>query len=106
MPENKPRRLDEVVSLFAPEGDNDGRWFLVEHQLEQTIISARVIVGSLRIITARPENEEERQIADDCLSYMKPMLCDILEARASFQSYLSDTDVPDRISNMEVQEHD
>lgn len=102
MPENKPRRLNEVIDAFAPQGSNDARWFLIEHQLEQVVMSARTVVGSLRIIAAKPENEEERQLAEDCLSYMEAMLCDILGARAWFLSYLSGTDIPERIAGKEL----
>jgi len=98
MTENTPLRLSEVIDSLAPQGANDVRWFLVEHQLEQTVMSARTIVGSLKLIVERPENEEERQLAEDCLDFMKGMLCDILRERASFRSYLSGTDVPERIS--------
>lgn len=100
--ENKPQRLSDVLPSFAPQGSNDARWFLVEHQLEQAITSARCVVGSLRVITQRPENEEELLLAEDCLSFMEAMLCDILGAKASFLSYLSGTDVSERISQKEL----
>jgi len=102
MPENKPQRLSEVLNTFAPQGSNDARWHLIEHQLEQTIMSARTVVGSLRIISQKPENEEELLLAEDCLSYMEAMLCDILGAKAAFLSYLSGTDVPERIAGKEL----
>lgn len=101
MPE-KPQRLSEVLDTFVPQGANDARWFLAEHQLEQTIMSARTVVGCLDTIAQRPENEEERELAEDCLSYMDAMLCDILGAKAAFLSYLSGSDVPERISRKEL----
>lgn len=102
MPKTKPRRLNEVVDAFAPQGSNDRRWFFIEHQLEQVVVSARSVVGSLELIVGRPENSEEAYVADDCLGFMRDMLADILEARASFLSYLSGTDVPERISRKEL----
>jgi len=98
----KPQRLNEVLDIHAPQGANDARWYLIEHQWEQAVMSARTVVGSLTIITHRPENEEERQIAEDCLSYAEAMLCDILGAKASFLSYLSATDVAERIARKEL----
>lgn len=102
MAENKPQRLSEALDDFAAQGTNDRRWFLIEHQLEQVIISAKTVVGSLSIIALTPENEEEREIVDDCLTLMKHMLTSILGKRAAFLSYLSTTSVPERISREEV----
>lgn len=102
MPENKPPSLSQILGNFAPEGSNDARWFLVEHQLEQAVMSAKTVVGCLTIISQKPENEEELRLADVCLSYMKAMLTDILGAKAAFLSYLSDTDVSERISRKEL----
>ena len=102
MPENKPRSLNEILDLFAPPGANDSRWFLFEHQLEQIRISAMTCAGTLELIAARPENHQERVAAQDCLEYCKAMLTKILGHRASIHSYLSDTDVPERISRKEV----
>jgi hypothetical protein len=96
------KRLNEVMDTFAPEGANDRRWFFVEHQLEQIIISARSVVATLVSIESRPENAQEVIVADDCLSYMKPMLRYILSARASFLSCLSGTSVSERISRKEL----
>jgi hypothetical protein len=98
----KPQRLNEVLDTFAPQGSNDRRWFFVEHQLEQVVVSARSVVGSLETIEMRPENDEERWAADACLCYMKVMLRHILDAKAAFLSYLSDTDVPERIGRKEL----
>lgn len=102
MPENKPQRLSDILHTFAPQGTNDKRWLLVEHQLEQVRLSAMASVGSLKVIAARPEYEEERQLAEDCLSYIEAMNRHILEARASFMCYLSGTDVPERIAGKEL----
>jgi len=102
MSQTKPPTLSQILGNSAPQGSNDVRWFFVEHQLEQAVVSARAVVGSLKLIVERPENEEERQLAEDCLCFMKGMLCDILRERASFLSYLSGTDVSERISRTEV----
>lgn len=102
MTENKPRRLNEVLGPLAPQGTNDTRWFLIEHQLEQISMSARIVKGSVATIADRPENENERQVAEDCLEICSKMLVDILGHRATILSYLSGTDVPERVSKTEV----
>jgi len=102
MSQTKPPTLSQILGNFAPEGSNDARWFLFEHQLEQAKISLHAVVGTLKVIAQRPENHGEGEIAEDCLSYMEAALCDLLGARASILSYLSGTDVPERISRTEV----
>ena len=102
MPNDKPRRLNEIIDTFAPEGSNDKRWFLVEHQLEQVKQSAQIVVGSLKIIADNPENEDERQVAEDCFDICKGMFLDIQEHYAQFLSYLSGTGVPERIGRKEI----
>jgi len=98
----KPQRLNEILDTFAPQGSNDARWFLVEHQLEQLKMSARTVLGCLRIVAEKPENEEERLIAEDCLAITEPLLVEILETWATLLSYLSGTDVSERISRKEL----
>lgn len=100
--ENKPKSLSEALGLFAPEGANDARWYLIEHQLEQVKISARTVVGSLQCIVDKPESAEEGYIADDCLSFARSMLCDILGHIASIYSYLSNSDVLERVARKEM----
>lgn len=102
MTENKPRRLNEVVSAFAPEGANDTNWLLVEHQLVQAKMSVDVACSVLAEIRGNPENNNERKVAEDCYSIARGMRVDILDHYATFLSYLSDTDVPERISRKEL----
>ena len=102
MTENKPRRLNEVVPSLAPEGANDNRWFLVEHQLVQAKISIRSAAEILAEIGGQPENTQEHLEAKDCLDIVKGMYVDLLKHYTTFLSYLSDTDVPERISRKEL----
>ena len=102
MPENKPRRLNEVVPSLAPEGANDRRWFLLEYQMEEAKLIVEAMIGTLEEIIALPENENEREVADDCQLIVRSMRANILGHRATFLSYLSDTDVPERISRKEL----
>ena len=102
MTENKPTRLNEVVSTFAPEGANDSKWFLAEHQLEQARMSVQIAHEVLKDIMTSPEDDKEREIAGDCESIVKAMRLDVLGFFATFLSCLSDTDVPERISRKEL----
>ena len=102
MSRNNPTRLSEIIDRYAPEGANDARWFLFEHQLEQAKISAQTVVGTLKNIAARPENEAEREAAQDCAEYCLTMLTGILAARASCGSYLSGTNIADRVARKEM----
>lgn len=99
---DKSQRLNEILDTFAPEGANDRRWFFIEHQLEQAVVSAQSVVGFLKSIERWPENAEERELAKDCLQFAQAMLLDILSTKASFLGYLSDTSVPERISRKEL----
>jgi hypothetical protein len=98
----KPKRLNEVLNTFAPEGANDRRWFLVEHQLQQAKMSLQTVLGSLRIISDKPENEQEREAAEDCMDIWRMFALDFTARHAAFLSYLSGTSVPERISRKEL----
>jgi len=100
--EDKPRRLNEVISPFAPQGANDARWFFVEHQLVQVKFSLAAALSSLNEIVAMPENEHERELASDCAGMARGMRRHVLGHYATLLSYLSDTDVSERISRTEV----
>ena len=102
MPENKPRRLNEVVPPFAPQGSNDRRWFMIEHLLMDAKNDVQIACDYLKDIEARPENPDERRIAAECLHIMKRNLRSILSHHAWFLSYLSDTDMPERIARKEL----
>lgn len=102
MPKNKPARLSDVVSPYASEGANDHKWILVEHQLAQAKMSVQIAKETLWDITNRPENEEEREIANDCYDMIRGLLLDVLEHYTTFLSYLSGTDVSERMSRKEL----
>jgi len=100
--EDKPRHLNEVISPFAPQGANDARWFFVEHQLVQVKFSLAAALSALHEIIAMPENEQERELAGVCHRYTSHMRRHVLDHYATLLSYLSDTDVSERISRTEV----
>jgi len=102
MPENKPQRLSDVIRDRVPEEAQDRRWFRVEHQMEQVRFSTLEILLTLSKLAEWSGNAEDRKVAADCLSIMRGMYLDIQEHYATFLSYLSGTDVSERISRTEV----
>ena len=102
MTKNRPRHLNEVISTFAPEGANDARWFMVDHLLIDARMNIQVTLSKLSEIKTVPENDEEKMIAKDCYDIVRGLYLDIHEHYAAFLSYLSDTDVPERIARKEL----
>lgn len=102
MMKKKTSRLSDIVPQFAPEGANDYKWFLVEHQLTQAKMSLQSAIQTLVEIGSLPENKDERNFATDCLGILMPARRQLLSNYATFLSYLSDTDVPERISRKEL----
>jgi len=94
--------LSDVVPQHAEQGANDARWFLVEHLLIDAKMNVQIACDYLSDIIALPENANERGVATDCMDITRMMLRHILDHYATFLSYLSDTDVSERISQMEV----
>ena len=101
MPENNPRRLSDVVESLAPEGANDRRWAMVEHLLIDARADVQIARDYLKDIRDQSENENEQEVAADCLDIITGMYLDILEHYATFLIYLSDTDVLEKISRKE-----
>ena len=106
MKANKPRRLSEIINEYAPQGSNDWLWETIRHQMEQIRLSSSLVEEALETIAYNPENEEERLIAEDCIIIHRGTLRRVHDARSSFLHYLSDTDVPERISRKETENHD
>lgn len=106
MNKNKITFPSDAPNTYAPQGANDARWFLFEHQLEQAKISLHAVVGTLKVIAERPENEGEREAAGDCLETCEELFVGFLGYRSTLLSYLSGTDVPERIQRKEACSHD
>ena len=102
MTENEYRRLSEVAGTFAPEGANDVRWFMIEHQLIDARMNIQIALSKLSEIACNPENAEDRTIAWDCYDIVRGLYLDVHEHYAAFLSYLSDMDVPERIARKEL----
>jgi len=99
---NKPQRLSEVVPQFAPQGVNDARWFMVEHELLHGKICFQTAMDYLLDIITYPENGSERLHAKECLDICRDMVLSIQGRYLTLLSYLSGTDVPERISRKEL----
>jgi len=102
MSENKPQRLSEVIPQFAPQGANDTRWFMVEHELVQGKICFQIAMDYLLDIIKHPENESECLHAKECFKICVGMILNVQDRHLALLSYLSDTDVPERISRKEA----
>jgi hypothetical protein len=93
-----PRKLSEVVkSGWAPEGHNDGRWFLMEHQIYQARVSLQQARLMAEQIGDHPENAEERELASAVLEYLTPAYIASAKCLADSKSLLSGTEVAERI---------
>ncbi len=99
---NKPQRLSDIVPPYAAQGYHDRKWFLVEHLLENAMTDVEIAIDTLREVANWPENESERDVAKDCLEWVNALHLSALQTHATLLSYLSDTDVPERISRKEL----
>lgn len=102
MTDKKPARLSDIISTWAPEGANDAKWILVEHQLTQAKMSVEVARCSLMEIITQPESANEAEIARDCYDMIRGMYLHFLEHYTTFLSYLAGTDVSERMSRKEL----
>lgn len=100
---NQPRKLSEVVETsMARQGENDGKWFLMEHQLYESRFALQVARLQMELVGDAPENEQERELAGDVLEILTPVYTQILGANASIKSLLASTEVAERVgSHME-----
>lgn len=101
MAKKEARRLSEVVQLKAHEGANDARWFLMEHQLYQLIVSMQTIRQLCEQIGDAPENDNEWELARSVLEIISPLYVKALGARASVMALLAGTDVAERLGRIE-----
>lgn len=101
MPKPKARKLSEVITSPVPEGFNDGRWFLLEHQIYQARVSLQQARMLAEQIGDRPENPEERELASAVLEMVTPVYVQMLEKVASVKALLSGTEVAERIGDQE-----
>lgn len=101
MPNPKHTRLSQVIKDWAPEGSNDRRWFLLEHQLYQAKVSLQAARGLCERIGDTPENEEEWELARSTLELLSPVYVQFLGAHAATLSLLAGTGVAERVGRKE-----
>lgn len=77
--------------LTASQGLNDGRWFLLEHQLYQARVSLQQARSLCEQIGDNPENDEEWELARSALEIISPVYVRALAALAAFTSLMSGT---------------
>lgn len=95
-------RLSEVVGTTAPQGHNDGRWFLLQHQLYQARVSLQQARASCEQIGDNPENDEEWELARAALEIISPAYVRTLGALSSFTSLMSGSEIAERIGRKEL----
>uniref|UniRef100_A0A6H2A1X8 Uncharacterized protein n=1 Tax=viral metagenome TaxID=1070528 RepID=A0A6H2A1X8_9ZZZZ len=94
---NKARRLADVVDVRAPQGSNDARWFLLEHQIYEARIALQTARLQCELIGDHPENEEERELASAVLEWLTPVYVQMLEVLAQTLALLSGTEIAERM---------
>ena len=97
MSKDKARKLSEVVDTTAQQGQNDGRWFLLEHQLYQARVSLQQARCLCEQIGDNPENDEEWELARAALEIISPAYVKTLGALSTFTSMMSGTDIVERL---------
>ena len=97
----KVRKLSEVVDTEVPQGFNDGRWFLLEHQMYQAQVSLQQVRSLCERIGDCPENQEEWELARAALEIVSPVYVDLLGALAAVRALLSGSEVAERVGGME-----
>lgn len=101
MADKKARKLLDVILPDAPQGLNDRRWFLLEHQLSQAQFSLQTARVQCEVIGDNPENEEEWELARASLEIISPAYVRVLGAISSVHSLLSGTGVAGRVGEIE-----
>ena len=101
MPEKKAKRLSDVAPQYAAEGGNDGKWFLLEHQLYQVKVSLTQARQLCESIGDKPENEQDREAAREILEMLLPPFIAFLLAHNDIGAYLAGTEMAERVGREE-----
>jgi hypothetical protein len=101
MPEQKARKLSDVIPQYAPEGSNDARWFLLEHQLYEARFALSHVRSICEAVGDLPENEEERELARSVLEIISGTYVRLLGDYAAVHALLSGSDVAERMGGKE-----
>lgn len=101
MTDRKARKLSNVIPPDVPQGVNDRRWFLLEHQLSQAQFSLQTARVQCEAIRENPENPQEAELAQAALEIISPAYVRVLGAISSVHSLLSGTEVAERVGRME-----
>jgi hypothetical protein len=101
MTEKKARRLSDLIPPKAQPGINDGRWFLMEHQLYQVVVSLQAVRQLCEVIGDNPEGDSEWELARSALEIITPVYVKALGARAAITSLLAGTEIAERLGGIE-----
>ncbi len=102
MAKAKVQKLSEVVDTTVPQGFNDGRWFLLEHQLYQAQTSLQTVRSLCERIGDYPENQDEWELARSALEIVSPVYVDLLGALAATKALLAQSEVAERVGEKEL----
>lgn len=101
MTNNQIRKLSEVMPATTRQGQNDSRWFLLEHQLYQARVSLQQARSLCEQIGDDPENDEEWELARAALEIISPVYVKALGMLAAFTSLMSGSEVVERLGGIE-----
>ena len=99
---NQPRKLSEVVETAAArQGENDAKWFLMEHQLYEARVALQMARLQMELVCDAPENDEEFELARAVLEFLTPAYTRVLGALSSTKSLMAGTETAERIGGIE-----
>lgn len=97
-----PRRLSEVIETsVAHQGENDGKWFLMEHQVYEARLALQVARHQMELVCDNPENEEDYELASAVLEILTPTYVQMLGKLAAIKALLAGTEIAERIGGQE-----
>lgn len=101
MSNQKARKLSEVVDTTTMQGINDARWFLLEHQIYQVIVSLQSARQVCEMIGDRAENGDEWELARAALEELTPVYIDTLQMRQNVSQLMASSKIAERVGRVE-----
>ena len=96
------RKLSEVVETAAArQGENDAKWFLMEHQLYEARVALQLARLQMELVCDAPENDDESELASAVLEILSPTYVRVLGDLAAIKSLLAGTETAERIGGQE-----
>lgn len=86
---------------YVPDGTNEWRWHLMEHQAFQALHSCSEARRMLEDITDYPENQDERDLAIEIMEHMTQAYVALLSAWHNTQALISGTETAQKMGGYE-----